>query len=127
MLLFVDGRRLWAWCAWDTLFLPRRLGATLDVLSLCPTTRTPISLRVSPDSVESVVPDSVVVSFLQPTRPFDADVVGSFCHFVHFFVDRQAGEDWTGEHPGTFLTSLDDAFEVARLTDEDLFSRARQP
>ncbi len=116
----LGGRTLWAWCAWDTLFLPRRLGATLDVRSLCPVTGESISLRVSSSGVESVEPEHVVVSFLEPSRPFDADVIGSFCHYVHFFADKVAGEKWTADHPGTFLMSLDDAFEVGRLTDDDL-------
>ncbi|MDQ3963330.1 MAG: organomercurial lyase [Actinomycetota bacterium] len=118
--IILDGRTLWAWCAWDTLFLPRRLGATLDVRSLCPVTGERISLRVSSSRVKSVEPEHVVVSFLEPNRPFDADVIGSFCHYVHFFADKVAGEKWTADHPGTFLMSLDDAFEVARLTDDDL-------
>lgn len=124
--IFLDGRKLWAWCAWDTLFLPRRLMASLVVHSVCPVTNQPISLRVSPDGVESVEPDEVVVSFLQPSRPFDADVISSFCHYVHFFANREAGEKWASEHPGTFLISLDDAFELGRLTDDDLLGDARQ-
>ena len=118
--LALDGRNLWAWCAWDTLFLPRRLDATLAVQSRCPTTGRQISLRVGPDGVKAVEPPGVVVSFLEPSRPFDANVVTSFCHYVHFFVDADAGKKWTSEHPGTFLISLEDAFEIGRLTDEAL-------
>ena len=118
--IFLDGRKLWAWCAWDTLFLPRRHGASLDVHSICPVTGQMISLRVSPNAVESVEPDEVVVSFLEPSRPFDADVIQSFCHYVHFFATTEAGQKWTSEHPGTFLISLEDAFELGRLTDDDL-------
>lgn len=36
------------------------------------------------------------------------------CHFVHFFASRQAGDSWTQEHGGTFLLSLDEAFEVGQ-------------
>jgi alkylmercury lyase len=118
--LVLDGRTLWAWCAWDTLFLPRRLDATLDVKSRCPTTGQQISLRVGPDGVKAVEPAEVVVSFLEPSRPFDSDVVASFCHYIHFFVDADAGEKWTAERPRTFLISLDDAFEIGRLTNEAL-------
>jgi len=56
-----------------------------------------------------------VVSFLLPDRAFDADVIQSFCHFVYFFASREAGEAWTSEHPGTFLLSLEEAFELGRL------------
>ncbi len=116
--IILDGRKMWAWCAWDTLFLPRRLGESLDVHSVCPVTGRAISLRVSPKAVEAVDPDEVVVSFLEPNRPFDADVIGSFCHYVHFFANTEAGEKWTSEHPGTFLISLEEAFELGVLTDE---------
>ena len=118
--ILLEGRKLWAWCAWDTLFLPERLGATLDVESRCPTTGEKISLRVAPEGVVSVEPREVVVSMLEPRGPFDADVIASFCHYVHFFVDVQAGEKWASEHPGTFLISLEDAVELARVTNDAL-------
>jgi alkylmercury lyase len=37
--LTVGGVKLWAWCAWDTLFLPARIGAELEVRSVCPVTK----------------------------------------------------------------------------------------
>ena len=43
------------------------------------------------------------------------DVIESFCHFVHFFSSRDAGETWTAEHDGTFLLSLEEAFELGRM------------
>ena len=118
--LMVGGVKLWAWCAWDTLFLPARLGAVLEVRSVCPITGETVELRVAPDHVESVVPDSVVVSFLSPERRFDGDVITSFCHFIHFFASQRAGEQWIERHPGTFLLSLADAVELARLTNLSL-------
>ena len=111
----VDGRELFAWCAWDTLFLPGILGVTANVESVCPTTGDVVSLAVSPDSVLQVSHPDAVVSFLLPDRGFDADVIQSFCHFVHFFASREAGEAWITTHPGTFLLSLEDAFELGRL------------
>ncbi len=92
--IFLDGGKLWAWCAWDTPFPPRRLGARLDVHSRCPTTGQEIMLRVAPEDVESVEPATAVVSFLEPSHPFDAEVISSFCHYVHFLVDGEAGERW---------------------------------
>lgn len=111
----VEGRRLFAWCAWDTLFLPGILGAEAHVESTCPVTKATISLVVHPDGVAQTSHSGAVVSFLLPSTDFDADVIQSFCHFVHFFASREAGESWTAEHPGTFLLSLGDAFELGRL------------
>jgi alkylmercury lyase len=122
--LEVDGRELFAWCAWDTLFLPGILGATARVESQCPTTAETISLVVSPEGVVETSHPGAVVSFLLPDRDFDADVIQSFCHFVHFFASREAGEAWTSEHPGTFLLSLEEAFELGRLVNAMNFPSA---
>jgi alkylmercury lyase len=114
--LLIGEVRLWAWCAWDTLFLPARLGTVLQVRSVCPVTRETVELRVAPDRVQTVVPDGVVVSFLSPERRFEGNVITSFCHFVHFFASQRAGEQWIEQHPATFLLSLPDAVELARLS-----------
>src|SRR5215467_12234951 len=37
------GQVLYAWCAWDTLFLPGRLGQAARVTSACPVTAAPMS------------------------------------------------------------------------------------
>lgn len=110
----IEGRELFTWCAWDTLFLPGILGTTARVESRCPTTGETISLVVSPERVVETSHPAAVVSFLTPHRDFDADVIQSFCHFVHLFASSEAGGTWTAEHPGTFLLSLEDAFELGR-------------
>jgi alkylmercury lyase len=117
----LEGRRLFAWCAWDTLFLPGILGAEVRVESTCPVTQETISLLVHPDGIRETSHPQAAVSFLLPSTDFDADVIQSFCHFVHFFVSRGAGESWTAEHPGTFLLSLEDAFELGRLVNDRNF------
>ena len=109
------GRELFAWCAWDTLFLPALLGTTMQVESTCPTSGQTISLEVSPEEVLRTSHPTAQVSFLVPERVLGADVIQSFCHFVHFFSSRDAGEAWTAEHEGTFLLSLEEAFELGRM------------
>ena len=43
-LFKVDGRQLYTWCAWDTLFIPQILGRTAEVESPCPVTGETIRL-----------------------------------------------------------------------------------
>jgi alkylmercury lyase len=117
----LDGRDLFAWCAWDTLFLPGLIGKAARVESDCPTTGETISLEVGPDGVGDVSHPSAVVSFLRPEREFDADVIDSFCHFVLFFANEDAGARWVRDHEGTFLLSLEEAFELGRLVNEQNF------
>ena len=74
-------------------------------------------LVVTPDRVESVVPEGPVVSFIQPeAQVFGTsanNVMAKFCHFIFFFASRASGERWVAKHPDTFLYSLDDAFALA--------------
>jgi alkylmercury lyase len=120
----VDGRRLTAWCAWDTLFVPGLLGRPARVSSRCPVTGEGISLTVGRDGPHGVSPAGTVLSFLAPEAPFDADVVRSFCHFVHFFASEQAARQWIAEHPGTFTVSVDDSFTLGQRTNAAAFGGA---
>jgi alkylmercury lyase len=115
------GQVLYAWCAWDTLFLPARLGQAAHVTSACPVTGELIHLTVTPDGIAETSHPGAVVSFLMPDGPFDAGVIESFCHFVHFFASRQAGEQWTAGHPGTFLLTLGQAAGLAEGGNRRMF------
>jgi alkylmercury lyase len=115
------GRVLYACCAWDTLYLPARLGQDGHVTSACPVTGDLIELAAGPDGITGTSHPGAVVSFLQPDGPFDAGVVQSFCHFVHFFASRQAGEQWVREHPGTFLLTLGEASDLAARVNQQMF------
>lgn len=114
----VDGRTLWTWCAWDSLFIPEILGRLVRVTSSDPETRESVRLVVTPERIESVVPAEAIVSFIELEsevfRSTAQNVMASFCHFVFFFASRSSGERWTAKHPGTFLYTLDDAFALAK-------------
>ena len=113
--LQVDGVATYTWCAWDTLWIPALLDATVQVVSRCAQTREPVRLRVSPERVESVEPAAVLLSFLKPeVRKLREHATANFCHFVHFFRDRKAAERWIAGHPDTFLISLEAAFDLGR-------------
>jgi len=106
------------------LFIPEIIGKTARVESTDPVTSEKISLLVGPDGVEDVEPAGTVVSFLAPNRVFDADVIQSFCHFVHFFGSRKSGEVWNAERKGTLLLSVDEAYELGRQTNARNFGKA---
>ena len=120
----IDGRALYTWCAWDSLFIPGILGKTAKVESNDPVTGEKISLVVNTEGVQELEPAETVVSFLEPNGLFDADVIQSFCHFVHFFGSRKSGVQWTSEHKGTLLLSADQAYELGRQTNARNFAEA---
>lgn len=118
----MDGRELRAWCAWDALFLPELIGNPASVESPCPVTGDTITLEVIPgEGVIGLSPNTAVLSFVRREEPFDAHTIMSFCHYVHFLRDLQAGSEWTPKHDGTFLLSVEDGFEIARLTNRARF------
>jgi alkylmercury lyase len=109
----INGRELHTWCAWDTLFLPPLLGVTAEVKSTCPAGDEPIRLRVGPRGVEAAHPETAVVSFLMPRESdIERNVIESFCCYIHFFVSIEAGKPWIARHPGAFLLSLADAWQI---------------
>lgn len=114
--LEVAGRTLYAWCAWDTLFIPEMIGETVRVESPDPETRTPIRLEVGPTTITSLTHANAVVSLLLPDgfRDEALKTIRQFCHYVFFFESPASGAAWSARHPGTFLLSVERAFELGR-------------
>jgi alkylmercury lyase len=114
--LEVDGRTLYTWCAWDTLFLPELIGRPAAIESTCPVTGAPVSLRIGSGGPAGVSPPGAVLSFIRPAGSFGDDVIENFCRFVHFFASPEAAATWTDGHPGTFVISIEQGFEIGRRT-----------
>jgi alkylmercury lyase len=116
--LTLDGRTMWTWCAWDSLFIPAILGEQAEVESRDPQSGAAIRLTVTPEGIRSREPETTVVSFValdaELFKSSADNLMGSFCHFVFFFESRESGEAWTAKHEGTFLLSLDEAADLAK-------------
>jgi len=126
--LTIDGQRLSAWCAWDTLFLPELLGKPAEVESQSPGQAGDVKLIVTATNVDHVEPEDAHVSFLMPdAAEIQKDIVGTFCHFVHFFPSRQAGDAWASQHPGTFILSVAEAHAIAILKNRAQYGEAFGP
>ncbi len=122
--LKIDGQRLSAWCAWDTLFLPELLGKPAEVESRSPG-GSAVKLIAAPNGIDHVEPEDAHVSFLMPDpEKVETDIVSTFCHFAHFFPSRPAGEAWAAQHPGTFILSVEEAHAVARRKNQAQYGEA---
>ena len=113
--LEVDGRTLYTWCALDTLFLPELLGRPTRVRSTCPQTGQAISLTVDANGPRGVVPPAAVMSLHGAGGMDLEDVIGTFCCYVHFFVDEDAARAWTQRNEGSYVVSLVEGFQYGRL------------
>lgn len=119
----IDDITTFTWCAWDSLFIPELVGATAHVTSKCEQSSEEITLTVSPDGATAESHKDVVVSFVTPSvEEIRSNATASFCHFVYFFKDRQAGEVWLKDHPEAFLLGLDEAFAVGKKLNAERFN-----
>jgi len=110
----VHGRRLYTWCAWDTLFLPALLDEQAQVESTCPVTNLRVNLTVAPERVLASGPNDVWVSFPPLAGTCTENIIDSFCCHVHFLAGQNAAARWVNGRDG-FALDLDDAFQLGRL------------
>lgn len=110
----IGGRRLYTWCAWDTLFLPGLLEEQVQVHSTCPVTNVQVSLTVAPQRVLAAQPKDLWVSFPPLAQTSTASIIDSFCCHVHFLAGQGVAARWVNTRDGLAL-DLDDAFELGRL------------
>ena len=109
----IDRHRLFTWCAMDTVVLPVMLGRPVAVESTCPATDTTVRLTVTPQGVDSVVPQHAVISEVPPTKGCN-DFRSCVCDHGHFFADAAAAEHWRREHSTGQIWPVVQAFEISR-------------
>lgn len=112
----VDDVTLSTWCAWDALFIPQILGKTAEIKSEDPNTKEKIQFSISPNGIENIDPPGAVVSFMVPdTNKIRADIINSFCHYVHFFSSIDSANGWisySAKKDELIVLSLNEAFDI---------------
>jgi alkylmercury lyase len=104
----------YAWCAWDTLFIPSLVKTPALVESTCAGSGERIAVTVRPDGIQDRG-EARFVSLVAPDpTKAGADIVGHFCCHVHFFRSEAAGRQWVSQRPGLLLATLDQAWQLGR-------------
>lgn len=116
----IDGRQLFTWCAWDPFILTDWLGGAAEVSSVDTHTKEPVVFRIEVGRAVDLSHEGLVLSF-KLVDEWTSDVIGSFCHFVHYFTGEQSARAWTEQHPDTFVLSIDDAIRLGRLWGRQVF------
>jgi alkylmercury lyase len=116
----VGGHELRNWCALDPLLIVPTMTEEVQLESTDPHTGESVRVSVTNEGIETQQPAEAVMSIVVP-EPGATDSVESvwmtFCHQVHFFTSREAGEQFfeDSDYEVYFLT-LDEAFGLGRLT-----------
>lgn len=107
-----NGHKMYTWCAADALYCPVIFRHTASIESSDPVTGEKIRIRVTPDRVEKIEPESAVVSFIKGIDL--TDVRGTFCNYVNFFSSPKTAAKWIAEHPNTTFYPVNDVYQALK-------------
>ncbi len=118
----IRGHDMWAWCAWDALFIPASVGEAASVSAEDPLSGKTVSLTVTASGVKDVQPLEAVMTFALPgMAAFPNFATFSFQKTVHFFESRASAETWARQNPGPVVVSLDEGIRLSRLMNQIRF------
>lgn len=113
--LGLPGRTLYAWCAWDTLFLPAFLGESALIESQCPLSSVPIRLEVGPGGVAWTRPEEIRLGLIPPdSQAVRAGVQEAFCCGVRFLGGLETAGRWQREHPDGYLLTPSQGYQLGQ-------------
>jgi alkylmercury lyase len=123
----VGDRELTNWCALDPLLVVPTMTEDVELESPDPQTGDAVRVLVSPERVKTQVPEQAMMSIVVP-EPGATESVEAvwmlFCHQVHFFTSREAGEAFFANKPfEVYFLTLDEAFELGRLMFAPLYEQ----
>jgi alkylmercury lyase len=110
----LQGKRLYTWCAFDTVLFPALLQREAEVHSVCAATRTPITFVATLQGIRELTPAASVLSLILPAERCDC-VRGTFCEQSLFFQSEEAASSWMAQHPDAVLLSIEEATVLGQM------------
>lgn len=121
----VEGRKLYTWCAFDTLFFPALIEKPARVQSTCPVTGLSIALEISPDELSVAQPSTAVISMMAPAPK--ASIRTTFCCNVHFFTSLEIGAEWIRDRPHAQIMAVERGYQLGLVLAEALRANGDSP
>ncbi len=119
----IDGKVLYGWCAFDTLFLSALLGKSAEITSKEPVSGETIQFKFGPGGYEGS--SEVVMSLLDaPPEEMRNNVRAAFCHNVHFFANTDSAARYAQDHADLAVVPISDAVALAGLWNERIYGDA---
>lgn len=93
--LTIDGKVLFSCCALWAQVIPKLVERSVQVDSVDPMRREPVSLAISPARIESVDPPGATATLAVASQDaIDRDVCEAWCCQVAHFVSRESAEEF---------------------------------
>jgi alkylmercury lyase len=111
----IEGKQLFAWCAYDAIYAPGVVGKTAQIVSDDPVTGDTIRLTITPVGVSEVQPKETVVSVVGAETDVRGGPASPRCSQMLFFGARETAERWLQDHPAVSILTVEEVFEIAEL------------
>lgn len=112
--IFVDDRKLYAWCAYDAIYTPGVLGKTARIESRDPVTGAPIRVIVTPQGIDDVEPKGAMVSIVAGNTDMRGGPESPRCTQMLFFESGESANEWMKGRPGVAILTVEEVFDLAR-------------
>jgi len=110
----IGNEHLYAWCAWDAIVTSGVVGMPTQIVSRDPVTGETIHVSITPVGIESVRPESAVVSVVGTGMDMRGGPESPRCTQMLFFGSRESAEQWVQNQVNVFILSVEEAVELAK-------------
>jgi len=110
----MDGKQLFAWCAYDAIYAPGVVGKAARIASSDPITGEPISMTITPAGVEHVEPEDSMVSVVGGEMDMRGGPKSARCSQMLFFASRASAQQWLQGRVDVSILTVEEVFEIAR-------------
>lgn len=110
--VFMDNKHIYAWCAYDALYASGVVGKPAQIVSKDPVTGEMIRVSMTPIGVETVEPESAVVSVVGAGADLGTGPESARCTQMLFFGSRQSAELWRKNHVGVYILTMEEIYKV---------------
>ncbi len=106
---------VFAWCAFDSLFLADLLKQDITVFAECPSCHQAINLALANKKTFDSTKYPLYMSFILPSRDnYNEDLANSFCGNIHFFCNEICVENAPHKFTDNQFFSISDALKIAK-------------
>jgi alkylmercury lyase len=110
----VNGKTLYAWCAYDAIYIPGVIGTNALIDSIDPLSNESIRLKVSPEGVMESEPEGIAVTVVGMEADVRGGAESSRCSQMHFFVSEENARKWSADYPDVSIMTVDQVYDLAR-------------